>query len=93
MSRRKTVKVKDEKVSEVIERMLDGEIVGVKDGGLSKKVCWRFRDLRKKGMLKVAYSQDEKCSYLWFTEEVDRSTLEKSQSSLFGDLWKLVLGR
>lgn len=89
--RRKTVKV-DGNVSEVIEEMLEGNIVEVEDGSLSKKICWNFRDLRNRGLLYNAYDQKERCSYLWFDESVDEDMLKKRKSSVFGDIWEMVFG-
>lgn len=90
MSRRKTVKVKDEKVSEVIERMLDGEIVEIRNGNFSRKICRKLKHLRKKNLLYRGYNQKKRCTYLWFDEKVDKETLKKQKKSLWGDIWEIV---
>lgn len=89
--RRKTIKV-DSTTSKVINELLDGNIVRIEDGSLSKKVLWKLRDIKKKGVLKNSYSQDERCSYLWFTEEISRENLIKNttKSGVFGDIWEMI---
>lgn len=91
MNKRETVKV-DGNLSKIVNEMLEGNIVEVKNGKISKKLCWRFRELRKRGLLYNAYDQKKRCSYLWFDETVDRDMLRKRKESVFGDIWEMVFG-
>lgn len=91
MARRKTVKV-DGSISEIIEEMLDGNIVKVENDSISKKMGWRLKDLREKGLLYKAYSREDRASYFWFDETVDESTLKKEKTSPFGDIWRMIFG-
>lgn len=87
--KRKTVKV-DENISEILEEMLKGNIVEVENGSVSKKICRRFVDLRKRDLLYNAYNQRKRVSYLWFDESVNKKALKKRKSSVFGDVWELI---
>lgn len=91
-SRRKTVRV-DSSVSKVIEELLDGNIVEIDNGSLAKKVGWRFRDLKEKGVLKNSYDQKERHSFYWLTEEVSERNLYKTRSSPFGDVWEMLFSK
>lgn len=91
MSRRKTVKV-DKSVSEIIEKMLKGNVVEVEDGKLARKVCQKLHHLRTRDLLYNAYNQSERKSYLWLDESVTRDMLKKRKKSDFGDIWDIVSG-
>lgn len=91
-TKRKTVNIRNKNISKIIDEMLDGNIVELENGNVSKKICHRFSELRKRGLLYNAYDQRKKCSYLWFDESVDENVLRKRSSSVFGDIWEMVFG-
>lgn len=87
---RKTVKC-SESESKIIEKLLDGCIVEVEDGRLSKKILNNtLKHLKDRGLLYWGYNQKKRLTYMWLDESVDEDMIEKKKSSTFGDMWELI---
>ena len=74
---RKTVKI-EENITKAIQELLNGSILEIPNGDLSRKICWRFQSLRKNGHLGKAYDYDKRCTILWLRSERSKNILKNA---------------